>query len=108
MKAILPSVFSIAGVSEGDRLPQYSSIGCYTILYQTRKGNFLCAKCASEHEDEDDAVSHAGSYDEGEPVNCNTCEVEIESSYGPVTVDETTMSPNSTEYEATPATERSA
>lgn len=108
MKAILPHIFSIAGVQLDEKLPQYSSIGGYTILYQTRKGNFLCAKCATAHDDEDDAVSHAGSYDEGEPVNCNTCEEEIESSYGPVTVDETTISPTSSEYEVAPATERSA
>ena len=57
-------------------LPQYTSVGCYTILYE-RNGECFCAKCA-RHSD------RAATYDEGETLECAKCGHEIESSYGPV------------------------
>lgn len=58
-------------------LPQYTSLGGYTILY-TRDNECFCAKCAR-------TTDHAATYDEGDPIECDECGAEIESSYGPVT-----------------------
>ena len=81
---VLPSVYKRAGVPAGDKLPQYTTLGGYTILYVTRHGETLCAKCASENTDREDPVTDAGTFDEGEPEHCANCYREIESSYGPV------------------------
>jgi len=60
-------------------LVQYSSFGSYTILYCGPKGECYCAKCASKVQ-----IAHVGTYDEGDPLECESCGAEIESSYGPV------------------------
>lgn len=80
------------------KFPQYSSFGCYTILYHTADGGELCAACVNgENGSEvgsddvvyDDGTSDpqwtvvaAGTYDEGPTIQCDHCGADIESSYG--------------------------
>lgn len=66
-------------------LPAYAWPGGYTVVYQTANGYLLCAKCATASLDdsEDPPIDYA-THDEGEPIPCEDCGVEIESSYGPV------------------------
>ena len=63
-------------------LPNWTSIGGYTILYLSKKDNCFCGDCASGHEDKDDPIVKAGTYDEGPAIECNGCGKMIESSYG--------------------------
>jgi len=70
------------------RLPQYSLVGCYTILY-ARDDKVFCAECALKalRDPEKEAKewpNDCGTYDEGDPLDCCNCDKEIESSYGPV------------------------
>ena len=62
-------------------LPTYSSVGAYPLLYATRRGNALCAKCA-QNADEYDPVTAVDVYWEGEPLECSGCDAEIGSAYG--------------------------
>ena len=62
-----------------DKLPQYSSIGCYTILYLSKASEPLCADCASDPENKADVC---GDFAEGAPIECAVCGKQIESSYG--------------------------
>ncbi len=108
MNTILPRVYQVVGCQEGDTLPGFSSIGGYTIIYLTRKGQTLCSKCATKNVDEHDPVADAGTYDEGEDLTCDDCEETIESSYGPVSVEpetvrygEEVICPTSGEFTAT-------
>lgn len=84
MYAVNQSVYGTVGVAEGSKLPQYSSIGSYTILYVTQRNDCLCAKCAGKHRDHTNPVVAAGTYDEGDTLECEECGTDIESSYGPV------------------------
>ena len=77
-------VYWSVGVDRGSKLPQFTSIGSNTILYLTFRDRALCACCASAWEDETDPVMRAALFDEGDPIDCEECEREIESSYGPV------------------------
>jgi len=60
-------------------LPQYSSIGSYTILYLDKKGHALCARCASKPGAE---IVRESTYDEGPAIECDGCGKKIKSSYG--------------------------
>lgn len=60
-------------------LPQYSSVGGYTIGYYSADGNMFCAECAEDPENE---VSEIDAYFEGPTVHCDGCNAEIESAYG--------------------------
>jgi hypothetical protein len=62
------------------QLPSFTSVGCYTLLY-VKKGVCLCGKCASQEKDEDLQVD---TFDEGDPIPCEECGEDIESSYGPI------------------------
>jgi hypothetical protein len=64
---------------EHGKLPQYSSVGGYTIGYYSDSGDMLCASCA---EDPDNEVSEIDAYFEGPTVHCDGCNAEIESAYG--------------------------
>jgi hypothetical protein len=80
------------------KFPQFTSIGCYTILYRCADGGELCAACVNgENGSEvgsdgvvyDDGTSDpqwtvvsADMYDEGPTVQCAHCGADIESSYG--------------------------
>lgn len=82
---ITKRVYEIVGVEPGKALPAFSSIGCYPIFYLTERGDILCAACANEDDNgDDDPVTCAGVHWEGEPMQCDDCECEIESAYGPV------------------------
>jgi hypothetical protein len=64
---------------EHGKLPQYSSVGGYTIGYYSDSGDMFCAECAA---DPDNEVSEIDSYMEGPTVHCDGCNAEIESAYG--------------------------
>jgi hypothetical protein len=80
------------------KFPQFSSVGCYTILYHCADGGELCAACVNgENGSEvgsddvvyDDGTSDpqwtvtaADSYDEGPVKQCDHCNADIASSYG--------------------------
>jgi hypothetical protein len=72
------------------KLPQFSSVGAYTICYYTNGGSTLCAKCATEtiiewHDDPEgtyDPPTMYDTYDEGPTIQCDGCSDSIESSYG--------------------------
>lgn len=82
---IHPHVYGLVGIKAGEVFPSYTSIGSYTILYQTEKGEHLCGTCVNSYVNPDDPVTHAGTYDEGDSLECVECQKEIESSYGPIT-----------------------
>lgn len=78
-------VYEIVGVEPGQPLPAFTSFGCYPIAYFTKRGDTLCAKCATEDDNgDDDPVTLADVYWEGEPIQCDDCGCDIESAYGPV------------------------
>lgn len=83
-KAVSDRVYQHVGVERGSPLPQYTSPGSYTILYLTRNGDDVCAKCATSYDNSDDPITQAGTYDEGPTLECVVCACDIESSYGPV------------------------
>lgn len=68
------------------KLPRSTSIGSYTLIYTTKRGDDLCADCALKslqtETDEDDPAAYVGTYDEGRALYCAGCNVVIESSYG--------------------------
>lgn len=64
---------------EHGKLPQYSSVGGYTIGYYSAGGDMFCAECAA---DPDNEVSEIDAYFEGPTVHCDGCNAEIESAYG--------------------------
>jgi len=80
--AILPNVYQVVGVREGETLPSFTSVGCYTLIYYSKRAEPFCGKCATKHTDECDPITHAGPYDEGPTLECSECGKDIESSYG--------------------------
>jgi hypothetical protein len=56
----------------------YSSIGGYPIIYLTDKDEVMCPGCAGRTIE--NVTSHI--YEEGHPVECSECSLEIESAYG--------------------------
>lgn len=82
MCGVRESVYRTLRLKPGDPLPQYTGIGCYTIIYYTRKEEPLCSQCATKHQDSYDPVSHIETYDEGPTLKCSGCGKDIESSYG--------------------------
>lgn len=62
------------------RLPAYSSIGCYPLIYLTTSGDVLCADCANEDSDRDTLTQDV--HEEGPPLDCDGCGKDIESAYG--------------------------
>lgn len=70
------------------QLPSFSSVGAYTLLYLTLPDNdTLCAGCATEEIDTTDTEVICDIYWEGDPIECDECGKQIESSYGPVETD---------------------
>jgi predicted RNA-binding Zn-ribbon protein involved in translation (DUF1610 family) len=61
------------------KLPAFSSVGGYPLLYHGAKDLSYCAKCA---DDPHYRVKTARAYYEGVPYACDGCGVEIESAYG--------------------------
>ena len=74
----------------GYALPQYTSVGCYTLLYLAPTAynglDVLCAKCATIERTRGYQVNtlYVTSYDEGANETCNECGCSIPSSYGEV------------------------
>lgn len=65
------------------RFPAFTSIGGYSMVYLTKRGNVLCSACASDDErNEDDPVIDGDVHWEGPSHYCDDCSEEIESSYG--------------------------
>jgi hypothetical protein len=73
------------------KFPQFTSVGCYTILYVCADNSYLCAQCVngengsevgSDTLDPQWTVTTASLYDEGPTLQCNHCDAEIKSSYG--------------------------
>jgi hypothetical protein len=60
-------------------LPQYSSVGGYTIGYYSAGGDMFCAECAA---DPDNDAEYIDVYYEGPTEFCAGCNKEIESAYG--------------------------
>ena len=58
--------------------PAYAWPGGYPIIYITREGEVLCAKCAAFGEESLQADIHW----EGQSFFCDYCGTEIESAYG--------------------------
>jgi hypothetical protein len=79
--AIDPEVYATVGVTPGRRLPQYTSIGSYTIIYQDVEGDVYCARCATRHRGFY-PIKYASVFYEGAPEECAECGKPIESSYG--------------------------
>jgi len=67
------------------KLPAFSSVGGYPILYHGAKDLSYCAECA---DDPHYRVKSAHAYLEGAPYACDGCGVEIESAYGDPESDE--------------------
>lgn len=67
------------------KLPKYTSLGSYTIIYLDKRCDVFCAGCATKNLAE---IVYAETYDEGAPLNCEECSTEIESSYGNPKADE--------------------
>jgi len=80
---IQAKVYSAAGVLVGERLPSYTRIGCYPMVYLNSKSCVLCADCVNSSELTDNVVD-CGVHWEGENLYCDACESEIESAYGPI------------------------
>jgi hypothetical protein len=56
-------------------LPSHTSIGCYPIVYLTKRDETLCADCAD--------ISHEPHIHwEGDDIACNNCDALLESAYG--------------------------
>jgi hypothetical protein len=67
------------------KLPTYSSVESYTLLYLTQPDNdTLCAECATTEIDTTDTKVICDAHWEGDPETCDECGKQIESSYGPV------------------------
>lgn len=56
--------------------------GGYPCYYLTNENDVLCSDCALI---EIPAVEASGIHWEGEPINCDECNTQIESAYGEVT-----------------------
>lgn len=65
-------------------LPAFTSAGCYPLVYLTKRGNVLCAKCATANDDSDDPTTSGDIHWEGAPLDCDQCSWGIESAYGEV------------------------
>lgn len=81
------SVYKKVGVSPGEKLPAYTQIGCYNILYITNRNSVICSDCANDCVSKtakgelSDIVIDADVYLEGHNVYCEHCGMIIESSY---------------------------
>jgi len=64
------------------RLPSFTSVGCYPILYLDKHDNVLCPQCANEQDpDGDDAPVVADVNWEDPDLFCDECSERIESAY---------------------------
>jgi hypothetical protein len=80
----LPDAVSVLLRDDGT-LPQYSSVGGYTIAYYTKDGDTMCAECTADPEN---GAEYSDVHYEGPSEYCAECNKEIESSYGDPDADE--------------------
>jgi hypothetical protein len=72
---------------ENGALPAWAWPGGYPIVYVTKDGLVVCAKCAEPTDCSDPAIAYDVFY-EGDPIACDDCGVTIESAYGPIEDDD--------------------
>lgn len=64
-------------------LANYTSLGCYPLIYVTRDSSLLCGACAFEEIAKGEAAGiQYMIHWEGAPEYCESCGQEIESAYG--------------------------
>ena len=61
------------------KLPSFSSVGGYPLLYVNVQNEGFCAECADKREHK---VTDVAGHFEGQPFTCDDCGAEIESAYG--------------------------
>jgi len=66
---------------EDGTLVKYTSFGCYPLFYVTRRGEVLCASCASQAAGGDDPATDADVNYEQRALFCGDCGSRIESAY---------------------------
>lgn len=67
------------------KLPAYSSIGSYPLIYLDKQNSCLCAECATESLNDEVEAFRAvccDVYYEGPSITCDCCSTEIESACG--------------------------
>jgi hypothetical protein len=79
---IADKVYSIVGVKLGDPLPSHTSIGCYPIVYVSKRGEPRCSECATNNDNDWNPTNDAGIHWEGKSHSCEDCGCYIESAYG--------------------------
>lgn len=70
-------------------LPAFAWPGGYPIFYLDRDNSILCPDCANKSDKDDDEIPQfkpiaCDIHWEGEPLQCDHCNAEIESAYGPI------------------------
>jgi hypothetical protein len=89
MKTLHTNKMNAERTSDG-KYARYTSLGCYSLIYICADGGVVCADCANTedysetHDDPQWRLVQSDIYWEGEPMCCDGCDGEIESSYGPV------------------------
>lgn len=61
------------------KLPSFSSVGGYPLLYINARNEGFCAECADKREHK---ITDVDAHMEGQPFTCDDCGAEIESAYG--------------------------
>lgn len=66
------------------KLPAFTSLGCYPLIYLTKRCDVLCAACATRALDDasDDPPIACDAHMEGAPDDCADCGARIMSAYG--------------------------
>ena len=68
-------------------LPKYAWPGGYTLVYYCTNGDVICPDCAQKALSDPDEFpeykpTEYSTYDEGPTMQCDSCQCDIESSYG--------------------------
>jgi len=61
------------------KLPSFSSVGGYPLIYTNTQNEGFCAECADKREHK---IADVDARMEGQPFTCDDCGAEIESAYG--------------------------
>jgi hypothetical protein len=86
----------LAGERTSDgKLPSFTSLGCYPLIYITHDADVLCADCATEQVDSGndtnfDPVVAVDVYWEGADYQCGNCNGVIAAAYGNPWADDNT------------------
>ena len=71
--------------NENGTLPEFAWPGGYPLFYLDGENSLLCAKCATKSLDDEIETFRPVACDvywEGESMQCDRCNVEIDSAYG--------------------------